>query len=601
MELNPDHSDAAYLALKVRDARFDGQWFVGVKSTGVYCRPVCRVKTPGRAQCRFFELAAQAEHAGFRPCLKCRPELAAGVVPRFSTMDARGMLARQAMSLIRQEAAHGLDVGGLASRLGVSARHLHRLLEEQYGLAPLEAIHTQRLLLAKQWLTDTPLPLEDVAALSGFGSARRLGEMFLQRYKLSPDRWRKAHAVRAEGAEGGAGQGALVVLSLQAKAGWREESAWAFRLRRALPGVEHLQSQGMARRWTLAVPARVLSERSPAGVIRLEWQAWPEGGSTEPLPTADPLAARTASSDDSSAHWHGVRPRPLKLALPASLWPWATEVVSLVRRIWDLDAPQADIDAHLAGWPGRAGVLLPGAPDPFELLVRAVLGQQVSVAAARTLCARLMARHGTPVESAWPEDVHQCFPRAETLAGLQAEDWQAFGVMPSRAATLCLLAQRWSDIERLWREASRPLATPEAPARLQEALLALPGIGTWTASYIVLRSLSLPDMWLPGDVALLQSLWQAQPWRLGELPARPARWTRAIERGLAEALQAASPWRSYLVMRLWDAAAPPPAPPPAEPLPRRTVRARSRPPLDTHPAETASTSDLGASHKDLLS
>ena len=199
----PLHPDACYLALKTRDARFDGSFFTGVTSTGIYCRPVCKVRTPRRENCRFFALAAQAESAGFRPCLRCRPELAPQG-PRWSVNDASAVLAQQAARLLDEPEAWGAEapsVDGVARRLGISDRHLRRIFEAQLGVSPLQYLQTRRLLSAKQLLADTRLPITEIALVSGFASVRRFNAVFTGHYGMSPNALRREGAAREASCE----------------------------------------------------------------------------------------------------------------------------------------------------------------------------------------------------------------------------------------------------------------------------------------------------------------------------------------------------------------------------------------------------------------
>lgn len=480
--------DARYLALCARDARFDGRFFTGVTSTGIYCRPVCSVRTPRRGNCRFFDLAAQAERAGFRPCLRCRPELAP-LARAWSTQDAAELLVQHASRLLDDPAQWTGDDGPamvrLAERLGVSDRHLRRVFEARLGVSPLQVLHTRRLLAAKQLLTDTALPITAVAQASGFASLRRFNAALRERYGLSPTAMR-----RHSPPDGGSRAVAL---------GWRPPldvpALLAFLGDRLLPGVDALDAEGL-RYWR---------------TLRLQ----------------------TASGTHSG--WFGLRFEPerhrvwlhasdgLLPALPTLLWR--------VRALCDLDADPHAIDTVLdRHFPGGSGLRVPGAIDGFELAVRAVLGQQVTVAAARTLAGRLVAAFGEPI--ATPDAaLNRLFPTPEALAGASGDALGALGIVRQRQAAIQALGRAVVD-------GGLDLGPHASVQATTEALTALPGIGPWTAQYIAMRALRWPDAWPAADIALHHTL------GLGGTP-------RERERACEALAQAWKPWRSYAVLRAW--------------------------------------------------
>lgn len=468
-------ADAAYLALKARDARFDGRLFVGVTSTGVYCRPVCRVRTPRRENCRFFATRAQAEAAAFRPCLKCRPEIAPGL----SAMDSSRVLADTAARQIE----HAVHAGGstpsmlaIAERLGVTDRHLRRIFTAAHGVTPQRYLTTQRLLLAKQLLTDTALPVTQVALASGFDSLRRFNAAFADHYRLTPSRLRAA----------GRGPAAGSVLRLAYRPPYDVAAVLGFFGRRALAGVE--QVEGLALRRTLVWP-------QPAGALH----GWVE--------------ARFVP-DRHEVH----------VAVAPSLAPVLGGVLQRVRHALDLDADPARIDPVLAGIAGP-GMRLPGAFAGFETAVRVVLGQQVTVKAARTLVQRLVARFGTPVATPWPALTH-AFPEAATIAAADPEAIGTLGIVRQRVKALQALAAAVAEGTL----SLHPAAPLEATLA---ALHALPGVGDWTAQVIAMRALGWPDAWPATDIGLLNAL-----------------GTRDPKQATAQA-EAWRPWRAYAVMALW--------------------------------------------------
>ncbi|MCW5662505.1 MAG: helix-turn-helix domain-containing protein [Piscinibacter sp.] len=493
MDLDPD---AAYRALAARDARFDGQLYVGVTSTGIYCRPVCRVRTPQQRHCRFFGSAAQAEAAAFRPCLKCRPEIAPGPGLAWSVMDASRTLARQAAQALDAQAGSGdvPSLAALAERLGVSDRHLRRIFAAEHGVTPLQYLQTRRLLLAKQLLTDSALPVAQVALASGFRSLRRFNACFVQRYRMSPSRLRGA-AARSAGS--GAAAPETVALTLSYRTPYDQAALLRFVAQRAIPGIE--QVDGVTIRRSL----RAGSVAAAAGWIEASFL---------------PEQAR------------------VRLRFAAALAPASARLVALARRWLDLDAAPQTIDAALVALPGAPGIRLPGSLDAFELAVRAVLGQQVTVAAARTLASRLVARFGTPLATPW-DDITRAFPAPERLSDARLEHIAELGIVRTRAQALVALAQAWATIAAL-------IERPGEPQALVDALTTLPGIGAWTAHYIAMRAAGWPDAFPPGDVAVLKALRR----RDAALTPRAA---------LAQA-EAWRPWRAYAVLRLWNSLSPAP-------------------------------------------
>lgn len=471
-------ADAAYLAVKARDARFDGRLFVGVTSTGVYCRPVCRVRTPRRENCRFFDTRAQAEAAAFRPCLKCRPEIAPGL----SSMDSSQQLADTAARWIEHAVHSGepLTLPALAERLGVTDRHLRRIFQAAHGVSPHAWLTTQRLLLAKQLLTDTTLPVTQVALASGFESLRRFNAAFAEHYRLAPSRLRR---------EGAAAPATDAPLRLAYRPPCDVDALLAFFAARQVRGVEAVE--GLTLRRTLGWTYR-----------GRRLHGW--------------LACRFVP-DRHEVH---VQTAP-------ALAPVLGAVLQAVRQGLDLDADPARIDPMLATVPGpaRAGMRLPGAIDGFELAVRVILGQQVTVKAARTLTERLVQRFGTPVDTPWAGLTH-VFPDAATLA--QAD--------PEAIGTLGIVRQRVRALQALAIEVAAGRLSLHRGAPLQPTLaglLALPGVGDWTAQVIAMRALAWPDAWPASDIGLMNALGTRDP---KQITARAECWR---------------PWRAYAVMKLW--------------------------------------------------
>ena len=481
----PLDADACYRAVAAHDARFDGAFFIGVTSTGIYCRPVCRVKTPRRENCRFFAHASQAEGAGFRPCLRCRPELAPQTLA-WSAQDASALLAQHAARLLDSPDAWGDEVpsvAGLAARLGVSDRHLRRVFEAELGVSPMDWLQTRRLLAAKQLLADTRLPVAQVALAAGFASLRRFNAAFAAQYRMSPT------ALRRDGSEAKPGDGIAVTLGYRPPYDVREM-------------LQFLQQRGIA------------------GV--------------EQIDVAAHTVARTLRLDDDTCGWVACRFEPeqhrVQVRVADSLAPQLPRVIARVRAWLDLDADPAAIHAVLgADFPALAGLRVPGTLDGFELAVRAVVGQQVTVAAARTLTTRLVERFGTPL--ATPIDgLTRLFPSPAALAAASGDELGQLGLVRQRQAAIHALAQAVST-GQISLHAGADVQTT------MDALKALPGIGAWTADYIALRALRWPDAFRSGDMALQKALApEGQRLTARAAESRAERWR---------------PWRAYAVIRAW--------------------------------------------------
>ena len=473
-----------------RDARFDGLFFTAVSSTGIYCRPVCPAPRPKRENVRYYANAAAAEAAGFRPCLRCRPELAPGndqwqrgdhVVARALKLIEAGMLAEQSLD-------------ELAARVGIGARQLRRLFVERVGAPPISVHTTRRLLFAKQLLTETALPVTEVALASGFRSLRRFNAAFAQANRIAPRELRRHPRALA---------GAALVLRLGYRPPYDFEALLAFLRTRALPGVEQVDEHSYA---------RVFDPADAPGWLRLS--AWPGGE------------------------------HALQLQLHCPQPTHLLGVVTTLRRMFDLDAnPQviADTFRHDAILgpllARRPGLRLPGGWDGFEIAVRAVLGQQISVAAARTLATRIVQRWGESLPVAPMPGLERLFP---TPAALAHADLREIGLTTTRAATISGMAQALLD-GRVDFRAEQSL--DEFVARW----IALPGIGEWTAHYIAMRALSDPDAFPAADLILRrEATTDAAPLGTKALTERANAWR---------------PWRAYAVIHLWRGASdalPPP-------------------------------------------
>jgi len=526
MELDPD---IAWKALAAHDARFDGRFFVGVTSTRIYCRPVCRVRTPRRENCRFYANAASAEQAGFRPCLRCRPELAPGL----SLMDSSQVLAQHAARMIDHAVRVGAAVRmpALAARLGVTERHLRRVFAQAHGVSPIDYLTTQRLLQAKQLLTDTDLPVTEVALACGFESLRRFNAVFAEQVRLKPTELRRAGG--AARAPAPAADGATRV-RLGYRPPYDVASMLAFWGQRALDGVEQVGGRTIRRTWCAPRPAA--DEAGQAGRAAAPARGWIE------------------------LEFLADRPE-VELRAGANLAAHGGQLVEATRHALDLDADPTHMAPLLATLAAlhpasamTAGLRVPGSFDGFETAARIVLGQQVSVAAARTLTRRLVERFGAPVETPWP-GLHRCFPDAATIAAAAPEAIGELGIVRQRVAALQALARATVDGLPLHRGA--PLAST------QDALLALPGIGDWTTQLLALRVLGWPDAFPATDIGLLKALGLAQARDAPDALARAEAWR---------------PWRSYAVIALWRAleSSDTPGAGPARPAPPPTKRSAAR-------------------------
>ena len=487
--------NARYQALRSHDARFDGQFFVGVSSTGVYCRPVCRVKTPKQENCHFFDLAAQAEKAGYRPCLRCRPELSPGPLA-WSIQDASHTLAQQAAQLLDHFHAWDTEAAWmeeLSARLGVSERHVRRLFEQHWGISPLQYLQTRRLLCAKQLLTDTQLPVAQVALHSGFSSIRSFNAAFIKHYRLKPSGLRREGATGAAGVAGVAGNKTILL-------GYRPPYDFArllgFFKAREIASIEAIthSTQELSIVKTLHIEHQ---KKSYSGWVRVQFQE---------------TQAQVA------------------LALSDSLTEVMPQVIQRVRSFLDLDADPAAI-AHVLSvdFPGSQGLRLPGALDGFEIAVRAILGQQVSVAQACVLARRLVDRLGKPLTTPWTQ-LNRVFPCAKTLAAVNPSVLGEIGVFKQRQAAIMGLAQAVAA-------GQIDLHTPVHPQKSIDLLKQIEGIGDWTAQYIAMRALHWPDALPQGDVALQKALGLQAAKNPGAELARVAqKW---------------QPWRSYAVIAAW--------------------------------------------------
>lgn len=490
-------AEACYRAVQTRDARFDGRLFTGVISTQIYCRPVCPARTPRFENCRFFDSAAAAQEAGFRPCLRCRPETAPELLSRRGTAST----VSRALSLIADGALDGNDasVEALAERLGLCGRQLRRLFEKHLGASPLSVAQTRRVLFAKQLIQETGMPMAEVALAAGFGSLRRFNETFQALYQRPPSALRRCpFSAPAQG------QSAGVTLDLRYRPPYDWDAMLAYLEARAVPGLEQV---------CRGAYARTVGDAGCAGTVEVR-------------------------------HTPGRNSLTVTIRLPSvRVLP---SVVGRVRRLFDLGADIETIGAHLARDPllapmvaQRPGLRAPGSWDGFELGVRAILGQQVTIKSARRLAGELVALCGEPLPMPSDSALRQLFPTPERIVGA---DLEALPMPRARKQALRMLAEAALADPGLFR----------CHATLEHAvdkLRAISGIGEWTAQYIALRALREPDAFPATDVGLLRSAsLRAVVFSSG---------TRQQSAELLHRAEAWRPWRAYAAQHLWaaDAAA----------------------------------------------
>ncbi len=494
-----------------RDARFDGLFFTAVTSTGIYCRPICPAPTALRHNVVYFSHAATAEQAGFRPCLRCRPELAPG-----NTAWRRGdtSLAR-ALKLIDAGALESQSLTSLAQRVHLGERQLRRLFVDKLGVAPQRIQATRRLLFAKQLLTETAMPVTQVALAAGFRSLRRFNAAFLDAYRMPPRDLRRQLPAT--------GNDEMLTLRLAFRPPYDFEALLDFLRTRALPGIETVDATCYSRVFALDSGTVSAAVGDAIGWFHLD---------------CDPHQANALR-----LRLHCPRPAQLQ------------QVVARVRRLFDLDADPQAINAVLRQdqrlrplLRRHPGQRLPGGWDGFEIAVRAILGQQISVAAARTLATRLVQHYGTPLQ-AGPIGLHVLFPTPATLA---EADLTAIGLTCARAETVrgvaCALLDGRIDFR-----------SEQSLDEFVERWTALPGIGPWTAHYIAMRSLSNPDAFPSDDLILRRAAAETDE--------------TLTARALEARSQAWRPWRAYAVMHLWRS------------MPATKASATTRPPSVRRPSE----------------
>ena len=480
-----DHAQC-YRAVKSRDARFDGRFFSGVTTTGVYCRPICPAKTPKSENIEFYPSAAAAEDAGYRPCRRCRPEASPGT-PEWLGSSAVVSRAMQMIteSLIDHEE---LKISEVAIRLGMSDRQLRRLFEEHLGASPIKYAQTQRVHFAKMLVERTPLPITEIAFTSGFTSIRRFNNLFKAKYGVAPSHFRKRSSKKGTSS---------VERPLELKLQYRPPLDWEHLLNfftiRSIPGVEVVEN---------GIYKRTIKIDEVSGIIEVE-HAKDENALILRVPTA----------------------------FSKSLYP----IAERVRSIFDLKADPEQVFSQLANddllkevVQKHPGLRVPGAWDPFELAMRAVLGQQVTVKAATTLCGRLADAVGHRLDTIEDERLSLIFPSAEDLVDVDVK----IGTPESRMKSIRAISQAVVNGDLKFK-VEKDLDS------FQKEFCKLPGIGPWTAHYFAMRALGEPDAFPDGDIVLQKVL--------NIMSGRELSRKEMIER--AEGWR---PWRAYATLHLWN-------------------------------------------------
>ncbi len=476
-----------YAAFKAKDARFDGRFFVGVSSTGIYCRPVCRARQPKAENCTFYATAAEAEQAGYRPCLLCRPELA----PGNAITDATANLVYRSARMLEERCGNGQGLEEIAGQLGCTGRHLRRVFTEEYNVSPVQYLQTCRLLLAKNLLTDTNLPVLEVAMAAGFGSLRRFNDLFKKKYNLSPT------ALRKRVAEGKKHNGEIT-LALGYRPPYHWEKMLDFLAGRAITGVEIVKNGEYMR----AVRLKDAKGKHATGWIRVG---------------------------------HKEKRHALSVTVSETLLPVLAQVLARVRHLFDLYCDPGAVYETLKGMNALRtglcvlGTRVPGCFNAFEMAARAVLGQQITVKAASTLASRVVAVYGTPVETGI-EGLTHVFPSPEDIMLLDgAIDGHLgpLGIISTRAKTIYELARSLAQGEIA-------LDFCAQPEEEMKKLMKIRGIGSWTAQYIAMRAMEWPDAFLETDAGVKKAL---EPYSSKELLDMSEAWR---------------PWRSYATVNLWN-------------------------------------------------
>ena len=488
----PENHNHYYHCLTARDRRFDGIFFVGVTSTGIYCRPICTARTPSAKHCRFFKSQAQAEQGGFRPCLKCRPELAPGNAP----VDSSSRLAKNALDLIKELSLQAEEsdlplVADLADRLGISDRHLRRILKTEYGASPQALARTHRLLTAKKLLADSNFSLTEIAFASGFGSVRSFNHSFKHHYGLSPSDLKRDQS-SAPKAQLKLRQ--CIRLTLAFRPPFDFEEQLAFLSRRSIKGVEEV-CKGTYRR----------------SVMVKGYRGWMQ-----------------VSLDKE-------KESRLLLEFPEGLIPVLSTLVTKVSELFDLDAQPDLIASTLSTDPElarlieeRPGLRVAGGFDLFEICVRAVTGQLVSVETAIRILERLVQSSGDTIETPF-ETLTRTFPTPDKVATMTVAQLKECGLTATRANTIHEIASMMAGD----RDGYAKAFIQEDQEDFLEALIKIKGVGPWTSSYIAMRAFKDPNAFPVDDLVIKKSMPDKSR---KEILARANSW---------------QPWRAYAAVHLW--------------------------------------------------
>lgn len=463
------NEDSCYQALMTRDRRFDGLFYIGCKSTGVYCRPVCTVRTPMKKNCSFFRTAAAAECDGFRPCLRCRPEHA----PGSALIDSVSSLAAAVLERIESGTFTGIEE--TAEELGISDRHLRRVVQSEFGVSPIELLQTHRLLLAKLLLCDSALPITEIAFASGFSSVRQFNTAFKDRYNLNPSNLRKAASTK------------LSDRPIKCELAYRKPLPWekliSYLSLRATPKIEHVCDDSYS---------RTLKMGKHSGWVR---------------------AYRSKDKET------------ITVEISSSLAAVLPRVLHRIKNLMDLYADTEKIEERLGEIVTTPGLRVPGACDSFELCLRAVLGQQISVKAASTLMSRIAEKYGKEIETPITGLTHLT-PSSSRLSLAQHDDLFSLGLTGARAQTVINLAKSEKSGAINFDD---KIAAQAHIVRLKN----VDGIGEWTAQYVAMRALKWPDAFPHSDLGIKKALGEDNPKRILQLSQK---W---------------SPWRAYATMHLW--------------------------------------------------
>lgn len=475
--------DQYYAIIQAKDARFDGVFYTAVKTTGIYCRPICKVLPPRKENCTFYASPYLAEQAGYRPCLRCRPELA----PRYSEFRQTDTLLSLILDYFDEENYTSGLIQRSALHFGITPRHIHRLFASELGVSPSEYIMTKRLLHAKRLLRDTNASIGHIAESVGFPSSARLTEAVKKHYGLVPTKLRQLNQKNNKHLSKNNNLSDCIN-TVTTRLGYRPPYDWdmmlSFLKDRAIPGVEWVDEEGVYRR-----------------------------------------TLRICHLNRLHSGWIEIRQNPtdnyVELRISADLEPVLLKVITLVRQVFDLDAIPWAFPKDISN-----DIRLPGCFDPFEMSVRAILGQQISVKAATTLTGRFVARMGTPIKTPW-DQLHSLFPSADIdtipLESPIEDILGPLGIIRTRSRTILALAGLFQQGQLL----------DDAKSDIDSfihTLLQVKGIGPWTAHYITMRALSWPDIFLDTDLVIRKKL---------------ANYPNLIPENF-------SPWRSYLTLALWQ-------------------------------------------------